>query len=636
MVDWPGHTFVHWDRSGQTVLFGLGPAVYAVAADGRHLANVVPPRVFSFGRAPWDWSDFVGTMIAFDVSPDGRRITYSTCEDRPGGVVRVYEPYDRDRPIAVEDVRESDPRGEPVIVVGEFNDDYQYEIAVASIDGTQPQRLTADWHRANYPAWSPDGRRIAYVRARRNGRLTRLLTVAVDGTDVRVVARLAWLASRPPAWSPDGQRIAFAGAASDSKLAVYSVAADGSDLRRLSDSVSPPSWSPDGSRLALVKPDGDRLAVYTIATDGSDTRRVVTLPGWIPHPGHDISKSSPAQVWIPTVAWSPDGSKILVDEDIDLNLKSPLGLYVADVDESDLVRLRVASPRIHAFAAAAWSPDGSRIAIVADHTWKPRNSRNPRPMVVLTVAPDGTDVQVLAMGSIGTGLQAVGLRRTEPPADVAACRAGVAVANPQHSPGLVGDCEALLTIQRSLGGIARLNWRGDRPLAEWEGVEIEGTPPRVRRLVLARLDLPGAIPPTVDRLSELRVLDLSGNQLTGEIPAELGDLSSLKSLDLSGNYLSGEIPQALGALHDLEFLNLGGNNLHGAIPTALTGLSKLQRLWLNYALLSGTVPAELAQLPRLRTLTLIGNQFSGCLPATLRSVIDDPNTLYLPPCGSST
>ena len=364
-VDWPSNVFVRWGREGQTVVFGLGPAIYAVDTDGRQLANVVPPRVFSFGDPPWNWSDFVGTMVAFDVAPDGQRIAYSACEDRPGGVERIDRRYVRAPENAVDD-RESAPRGEPVIVVGQFADDYQYEIGVVNLDGTQAHRLTTDWHHVNYPVWSPDGRRLAYVRVPFTRTPSRLVTMKADGTDERLVAWLDRVASRPPAWSPDGQQIAFAGAASDSKLAVYTVAADGSDLRRLSDSVSPPSWSPDGSRLVFVKADGDRLAAYTIAADGSDARRVVTLPGWIPHPHEEVSRTSPRQVWIPTVAWSPDGSKLLIDEDTDGNERSRLGLYVASMDGSDIVRLRVTGPTVWAFANAAWSPDGSRIAVIAD------------------------------------------------------------------------------------------------------------------------------------------------------------------------------------------------------------------------------------------------------------------------------
>lgn len=641
--EWARHAFVRWGADGQEVLFGLGPAIYAASTDGRDLTNVVPPRVFGFGRPPWSWSDFVGTMIAFDVAPDGQRIAYSTCEDRSNGLTRGDPTYDRDRPDSRDDVRDRDPPGEPVIVVGGYADifrhqGFQYEIAVATIDGSDARRLTTEPDRSNYPAWSPDGRRIAYVRGDSISPPTRLVTMAADGSDARILVssvrrQIAWLASRPPAWSPDGQRIAFAGAGTDSRVGVYSVAADGSDLRRLADSVSPPTWSPDGSRLAFVKPYRDLLSVYTMSADGSDVRRVATLPDW-PIPPSRVPDDTwwPTWVWIRSFAWSPDGSKILIDARLSARPELPPGLFVVDVEGSDVVRL---PSRVWAIADASWSPDGSRIAVLADRERKLRARGNPRPMVVLTVAPDGTDVRVLATGSVGTGVRTTGLRRTQPPADLAACMAGVAVVNPQDNPGLVQDCEALLTIQHSLGGIERLNWRGDRPMAEWTGVTIEGTPPRVRRLSLRDLDLPGAIPAAVGRLSDLRVLDLSDNRLSGGIPEELGSLASLQSLNLSSNYLHGEIPHALGALHSLESLWLSGNYLHGPIPTALTGLSNLYRLRLDYNLLSGTVPAELAELPRLRYLTLRENQFSGCLPTALHSVIDDPNTLYLPNCKAS-
>ena len=649
--EWARHAFVRWGAEGREVLFGLGPAIYAVSTDGRDLRTVVPPRVFGFGSPPWSWSDFVGTMVAFDVAPDGQRIAYSTCEDRSDGLTRGDTRYVRARPVSGDDARAADPPGEPVIVVGEATDifrhrGFQYEIAVATIEGTPARRLTTEVDRSNYPAWSPDGRRLAYVRRDSTGPPTepltqpptQLLTMAADGSDARVIVSpdnspIAWLASRPPAWSPDGQRIAFAGADADSWVGVYSVAADGSDLRRLADSVGPPTWSPDGSRLAFVKPDRDLLSVYTIAADGSDIRRAATLTDW-PIPPSRVPDDTwrPTWVWIRSFAWSPDGSKILIDARLSARPETLPGLFVVDVDRSDVRRLPIDRSRVWDIADASWSPDGSRLAVLADRERKLRARGNTRPMVVLTVAPDGTDLRVLATGSVGAGVKTTGLRPTQPPPDLAACTAGGAVANPPDNPGLVQDCEALLTIQHSLGGIERLNWRGERWMEVWTGVAIEGSPPRVRRLSLNRLDLSGAIPAAVGRLSELRELDLSHNRLSGGLPQELGSLASLQFLDLSFNYLSGEIPHALGALHELESLKLSGNNLHGSIPAALTGLAKLESLWLAYNLLSGTVPAELAELPRLRSLTLGENQFSGCLPTALHTELLDSIILNVPNC----
>ena len=243
-----------------------------------------------------------------------------------------------------------------------------------------------------------------------------------------------------------------------------------------------------------------------------------------------------------------------------------------------------------------------------------------RPMAVLTMRADGTDVRVLATGSVGSGVQAAGLPRSEPPAHLAACASGVAVANPQHNVGLVRDCEALLTIQHSLGGIERLKWQGDRPMAEWTGVSIEGSPPRVRRLSLSDMDLAGTAPAAVGWLSDLRVLDLSHNRLTGGLAQELGFLASLQSLDLSSNYLRGEIPDTLGTLQELELLDLGGNNLHGPIPPELGELAALRKLDLSNNGLSGAIPPELAQLTKLNEVHLGGNQLAGCIPAGLRPI----------------
>ena len=60
--------------------------------------------------------------------------------------------------------------------------------------------------------------------------------------------------------------------------------------------------------------------------------------------------------------------------------------------------------------------------------------------------------------------------------------------------------------------------------------------------------------------------------MTGEIPSELGSLSNLKRLELSGNDLSGEIPSELGSLSNLEVLGLDFNQLTGCIPGGLRGV----------------------------------------------------------------
>ena len=173
------------------------------------------------------------------------------------------------------------------------------------------------------------------------------------------------------------------------------------------------------------------------------------------------------------------------------------------------------------------------------------------------------------------------------------CTTSGAVADSANNPGLVSDCAALLAARNTLAGTANLNWAAETPIAEWDGVTVDGTPLRVTELTLFRKGLTGEVSEELGDLSNLEVLSLWGNELTGEIPVELGSLSSLESLSLWGNELTGEIPTELGNLSNLTGLYLDRNQLTGEIPTELGSLSNLERLWLGSNQLTGEIPVEL-------------------------------------------
>ena len=116
--------------------------------------------------------------------------------------------------------------------------------------------------------------------------------------------------------------------------------------------------------------------------------------------------------------------------------------------------------------------------------------------------------------------------------------------------GLTNDCEALLDSRAVLEGTngSRLNWSDRRPMAQWEGVNLRGTPRRVTRLDLMDVGLHGTIPASLSRLSELTHLNLRSNpDLTGEVPGELGNLSKLRLLNLHSNSHSGGVPDLRNA-----------------------------------------------------------------------------------------
>ena len=119
-----------------------------------------------------------------------------------------------------------------------------------SADGSGQRRLTRDARFFATPAWSPDGRKIAFEGGRDG--TTGVYVVNADGSGQRRLARNG----HDPAWSPDGRTIAFF---SDTKI--YLMNADGSEHRPLTKPLAPGrkaslAWSPDGRKLAFLN-DGD-------------------------------------------------------------------------------------------------------------------------------------------------------------------------------------------------------------------------------------------------------------------------------------------------------------------------------------------------------------------------------------------
>ena len=242
----------------------------------------------------------------------------------------------------------------------------------------------------------------------------------------------------------------------------------------------------------------------------------------------------------------------------------------------------------------------------------------------------------------------------------APCEQGTAVPDPSNNPGLVRDCAILLAAKDTLRGTATLDWNASTAVADWTGITVAGTPPRVLRVVVTDAGLEGTIPAALGGLEELQQLNLGDNALTGTIPGELGGLSKLWLLHLAGNDLTGPLPAELVMIERLQILRVGGNRLTGEIPEALFGLTYLdyvdlsgnqltgsippipanrfdmQGILLDGNQLSGPIPVGLGELD-LTLLQLSGNQLTGCIPQGLRDVslhgLDD---LGLPDCTTTT
>jgi hypothetical protein len=110
--------------------------------------------------------------------------------------------------------------------------------------GASFNRVTPLGSEGYAPAWSPDGRRLAYQAG--GGPLPGITTIAPDGSaSIRVVAPTAGSWTRAPSWSPDGRWIAYVAGTSGDDGDVYIVpSAGGGAARRLSSSGDVYDWRP--------------------------------------------------------------------------------------------------------------------------------------------------------------------------------------------------------------------------------------------------------------------------------------------------------------------------------------------------------------------------------------------------------
>jgi TolB protein len=248
--------------------------IYVMNADGSGLRNVT--------RTPWDDLDPAW-------SPDGRAIAFvqKTCWPNPR-VTRcatAYETY-----LSIVNADGSGLRRLTTHLAHVFNTSWstdgktiRYGGYLVSADGSGRRKLPRNVPLAG--AWSPDGQRIAFVplahspAENRNPTKQGLWVMSADGSDVRRVAPKA--TSGEPAWSPDGRRIAFRifdgrrfESAGNSDLFV--VNADGSGLRRLTRGAANVrwfAWSPDGRTVAFLR----NREVYVVNADGTGERRLTQL-----------------------------------------------------------------------------------------------------------------------------------------------------------------------------------------------------------------------------------------------------------------------------------------------------------------------------------------------------------------------
>jgi Tol biopolymer transport system component len=241
----------------------------------------------------------------------------------------------------------------------QFSDD----IYVTSLGGEAAHQLTFRRADDGQPAWSPDGRRLAFKTTQFGS--NQLAVMNADGSGEALLTRTFGFSEGQPSWSADQKTLIYRRTrenplVQDGDIWALDVEASKPDptkpvtqlVLRMTGDERYPTFSPDGMQIAfrhgddLVEPSGDE-EVYVMNADGTNVRRLTN--------NADFDSAA---------AWSPDGRWLAFEHAPGETLTPGVepqekDIYAMRPDGSDVRRL-TDSPGLD--EGPVWSPDGTKIA----------------------------------------------------------------------------------------------------------------------------------------------------------------------------------------------------------------------------------------------------------------------------------
>lgn len=272
---------------------------------------------------------------------------------------------------------------------------------------TGVRRLNQDAAAYHDPAWSPDGRYLAYARANVAGGQEQTSTFEIYVLDLQT-KKIRQLTQnhredRRPSWSPDGTQIAFDSAEETFPwpTQIWVMNADGTEARQVSQcplSCEEPVWSPEGQKILLsttpAKEETGQLHVLDFATGeikqlttafgsalngawSSDGRRIAyteadlssPILGWsrivvVDANGQNARQLPSVGTYDEDPTWSPNGHYLaFVSRSVSGRQVKPDKIFIFDLETQQTFPL-LESESVLSLAQPAWSPDRQYIAFV--------------------------------------------------------------------------------------------------------------------------------------------------------------------------------------------------------------------------------------------------------------------------------
>ena len=215
------------------------------------------------------------------------------------------------------------------------NRDGNDELYMMDYDGHNQTRLTFNKTRDYMPAWSFDGKKIAYTSYRRinaglyllNPYEGKITAISTKGTNFA------------PSFSLDRKKLVFC-STMDGNAEIYVSTSEGKNIKRLTFNKAidtAPSWSPTSREIAFSSDRGGTPQIYIMDAEGSNLRRVSFGGNY-----HDAP------------AWSPTGDRIAYVSRVD----QIFDLYVLNLRTREIIKLTESNARNE---SPCWSPDGRHL-----------------------------------------------------------------------------------------------------------------------------------------------------------------------------------------------------------------------------------------------------------------------------------